>query len=366
MIFTSAARREFAQAAAGISVALLAILTSTQLIRLLNDAVGGRLAPEAVLTMLGFTALNFMPILLGLTLFMSVLVSMSRSYRDSEMVVWFISGKSLLGWISPVLRFAWPLVVVIALLSTFLTPWANRASAEYTERLGTRNDASQLAPGAFKESATGDRVFFVENYNENSQQVRNIFVTSTLNGKTGVIFAAHGHQEDNEDGRFMVLEKGRRYEVEPGSAEFKMMNFETYAVFLQDATAKPIEAIPNRLSFTELLAANTGPARAEILWRISQPVSAVILALLAIPLSFINPRAGRSMNMVLAILIYAIYNNLITICQAWVAQGKLSFLLGMLAPHAVMLVPLFGMIYLRLTASNPPFWHRWKRPKASG
>jgi lipopolysaccharide export system permease protein len=360
MIFTSAARREFAQAASGISVALLAILTSTQLIRLLNDAVGGRLAPEAVLTMLGFTALNFMPILLGLTLFMSVLVTMSRSYRDSEMVVWFISGQSLLSWVSPVLRFAWPLIIAIALLSTYLTPWANRSSAEYTERLGTRNDASQLAPGAFKESQTGGRVFFVENYNENTQEVRNVFVTNTVNGKTGVMFASRGHQEDNADGRFMVMEKGLRYEVEPGYAELKFMNFDAYSVFLQDTLAKPVEAIPNRLPFEDLISANTARSNAEILWRISQPISALILVLMAIPLSFINPRAGRSMNLVLAILIYAIYNNLITVCQAWVSQGKLSFTVGCLAPHAVMLVPLIGMTYWRMTSSKPVFWRRWR------
>lgn len=358
MIFASAARREFAQAAAGISVALLAILTSTQLIRLLNDAVGGRLAPEAVLTMLGFTALNFMPILLGLTLFMSVLVTMSRSYRDSEMVVWFISGKSLLGWISPILRFSWPLILAIALLSVFLTPWANLTSAEYTERLGRRNDASQLAPGAFKESETGGRMFFVENYNEATQQIRNIFVTSTLNGKTGVVYASKGHQEDNQDGRFMVLEQGRRYEVEPGSAEFKVMDFTSYAVYLEEGLAKPVEAIPNRLSLWALVQLNTPPAHAEILWRFSQPVSALVLALLAIPLSFINPRAGRSMNLVLAILIYAIYNNLITVSQAWVAQNKISFLQGMLAPHLIMLVPLIGLLYHRVSASRPPFWRR--------
>ena len=87
MIFERAARREFAQAAAGISVVLLAILTSTQLIRLLNDAAGGRIAPEAVLALLGFSALNFLPILLSLTLFVAVLLSLSRAYRDSEMAV---------------------------------------------------------------------------------------------------------------------------------------------------------------------------------------------------------------------------------------------------------------------------------------
>ena len=95
MIFERAARREFAQAAAGISVALLAILTSTNLIRLLKEAAGGRIAPEAVASLLGFAALNFMPVLLSLTLFVAVLLSLSRVYRDSEMVVWFAAGVPL-------------------------------------------------------------------------------------------------------------------------------------------------------------------------------------------------------------------------------------------------------------------------------
>ena len=101
MIFERAARREFAQAAAGISVALLAILTSTNLIRLLKEAAGGRIAPEAVASLLGFAALNFMPVLLSLTLFVAVLLSLSRMYRDSEMVVWFSSGLALTGWARP-------------------------------------------------------------------------------------------------------------------------------------------------------------------------------------------------------------------------------------------------------------------------
>jgi lipopolysaccharide export system permease protein len=139
MIFERAARREFAQAAAGISVALLAILTSTNLIRLLKEAAGGRIAPEAVASLLGFAALNFMPVLLSLTLFVAVLLSLSRMYRDSEMVVWFSSGLALTGWARPVLRFAAPIIVAIALLSGFLAPWANSSSAEYRERLSARS-----------------------------------------------------------------------------------------------------------------------------------------------------------------------------------------------------------------------------------
>lgn len=360
MIFERAARREFVHAAVGISVALLAILTSTQLIRLLNDAAGGRIAPEAVLALLGFAALNFMPVLLSLTLFVSILLSLSRAYRDSEMVVWFSSGLPLTAWIRPVLKFALPLVLAIGALSAALSPWANYKSAEYKERLATRNDTSQVTPGAFREAKKGERVVFVEAMADDASKVRNVFVTSMQQGKLGVVMAATGHQESMPNGdRFMVLENGRRYEVEPGTPEFKIMEFERYGFRTEDAEAKPAERSPNRLPLWELIADDSRSARGELVWRIGVPVSALILALLAIPLSFVNPRAGRSANMLIAILIYAIYSNLLSMSQAWVAQGKLPFWVGVWLMHALMLLPLALLFYRRTVLRMP-----WQRRRA--
>jgi lipopolysaccharide export system permease protein len=349
MIFASAARREFAHTAAGISVALLAVLTSTQLIRLLNDAVGGRIAPEAVLALLGFAALNFMPVLLALTLFVAVLLCLSRSYRDSEMVVWFVSGQPLTAWIRPVLVFSAPIVLAIAFLSTFLSPWANLKSAEYRDRLSARSEASQVAPGAFRETSSGQRVVFVENQANGADAVNNVFVSASLQGKMGVVIAASGHAEQAANGdHFMVLEKGRRYEVEPGQVDFRIMEFDRYAIRVQDAALRDANDVPSRMSLPQLLADHDDGALGELLWRISMPVSALILALLAIPLSFVNPRGGRSGGMLLAILIYAIYNNLISVSQAWVAQGKLSFGVAVWLVHVVMLLPIGLFFYRRL------------------
>lgn len=357
MIFDRAIRREFVHAAAGISVALLAILTSTQLIRLLNDAAGGRVAPEAVLVLLGFAALNFMPVLLSLTLFVAVLVSLSRAYRDSEMAVWFSSGQPLTAWIRPVLKFSLPVVLAIALLSTFLSPWANYKTAEYRQRLSARNDASQVSPGAFREANRGERVVFVEAVADDASQVRNVFVASMLEGKLGVVMAAAGHQEYAPNGdRFMVLENGRRYEVEPGTPEFKIMEFQRYAFRTEDAQAKPTDKVPNRMFLWDLMADGSRQSRGELLWRVGMPISALILALLAIPLSFVNPRAGRSANMLIAILLYAIYSNLISVSQAWVAQGKLSFWVGLWAAHGLMLIPLAALFYRRMVILMP--WQR--------
>lgn len=357
MIFERAVRREFAQAAAGISVALLAILTSTQLIRLLKDAAGGTIAPEAVLSLLGFAALNFMPILLSLTLFVSILLSLSRAYRDSEMVVWFSCGQPLTAWTRPVLRFALPIVVAIAVLSGFLSPWANYNTAEYKQQLSARSDVSQVSPGAFREAKKGQRIFFVEALADDASQVGNVFVASMQDGKLGVVMSNSGHQEFAENGdRFVVLENGRRYEVEPGSPEFKVMEFERYKVRTEDGEAKPSERLPNRMPITELVLDDSNSARGELLWRIGMPVSALILALLAIPLSYVNPRAGRSANMLIAILIYAIYSNLISVSQAWVAQGKLSFWIGVWVVHALMLLPLAWLFYRRIAVRMP--WQR--------
>jgi lipopolysaccharide export system permease protein len=357
MIFERATRREFAQAAAGIGVVLLAILTSTQLIRLLKDAAGGHIAPEAVASLLGFAALNFMPVLLSLTLFVSVLMSLSRAYRDSEMVVWFSSGQPLTAWIRPVLKFALPIVFAIALLSGFLSPWANYSTADYKQKLSARSELSQVSPGTFREVKKGQRVFFVEALSEDASRVGNVFVATVQEGKLGVVMSDSGHQEVAENGdRFVVLENGRRYEVEPGSPAFKIMEFEQYHVRSEDGVAKPAERSPNRLPIHELVMDNSNQARGELLWRIGMPISALVLALLAIPLSFVNPRAGRSANMLIAILIYVIYSNFISVSQAWVAQGKLSFWIGVWAVHVLMLCPLLILFYRRIAIRMP--WQR--------
>src|SRR5574343_1599494 len=144
------------------------------------------------------------------------------------------------------------------------------------------------------------------------------------------------------------MEAGRRYELEPGAPEWRVMDFEHYAVRTEDSAGDPAEQLPNRMSLIELLAEDSNAARGELVWRIGMPVSALLLSLLAIPLSYVNPRAGRSANMLMAILIYAIYSNLMSASQAWVAQGKPSFWVGACAVHLLMLLPLVILFHHRM------------------
>ena len=350
MIFQRATRREFTQAAAGVFVALFAILVTTQLIRLLGEAAQGAIVPEAVVALLGFSAINYTPTLLSLSSFVAILLTLSRCYRDSEMVVWFASGVSLGAWIRPVLVFMFPLVIAIGGLALFVSPWAQTQSAEYRGALNTRKDAGQTTPGTFQESSAGNRVIFVEAVADDESYVKNVFVSSVQNGRVGVTMAATGHQEYTESGdRFIVLENGRRYEVEPGLAEFRILEYGKYAIRVEAKDSRGIEVKPSNMPLQDLLRDGQRASKAELLWRFSAPISAIILALLAIPLSFVNPRAGRSANMLLALFAYLLYNNLVTISQAWVASGKLSFAAGMAGVHLLML-GLLPLLFFRRIA----------------
>ncbi|MCM8595816.1 LPS export ABC transporter permease LptF [Accumulibacter sp.] len=353
MIFQRAVRREFSQSAAGVFAALFAIMTTTQLIRLLNDAVRGYVQPEAVAALLGFAALNYVPHLLSISLFVAILLSLSRAYRDSEMVVWFSCGVPLTAWVRPVMNFSLPLVATIAALAFFVSPWALSQSAEYRDKLSARKDASQVSPGTFQESAAGDRVIFVEAVADDTSYVRNVFVSDTRSDRHSVTMAATGHQEiaDNGD-RFIVLLDGRRYEFVPGTAELRILDYERNAVRIETRESRGIELTPRTMPFFELLAIDLPLHRAELLYRLSLPLSAIVLALLSIPLSFVNPRAGRSANMVFAILVYLVYNNLITINQKWVESGKLSFAGAVLGVHLLMLCLLPILFYRRIAVSS--------------
>jgi lipopolysaccharide export system permease protein len=338
---------------------LLGIIVFTQLIRLLGDSVSGLLAVEGVAALVGFSALNYLPILLSVSLYLSVLLTLTRSYRDSEMVVWFSSGIGLTRWIRPVMGFAVPVVLVIALLSFALAPWAKKKSEEFKNRLDTRDDVTLATPGAFHESKQADRVFFLEHVDTQNNRVGNVFVQSVQNSKEGTMVAKEGLQTTEPNGdRFIVLLNGTRYEGVPGQRDYKIVDFERYAVRVEAADIK--ESRPDYKSATtlELLRNPTPWNMSEFEWRIGLPLSALILVMLAIPLSFVNPRAGRSLNLLIAVIIYMAYNNMMSVATTWVGQGKLSVVMGLWSVHGAMLTILLLLFYKRSAVFS---WRRLLR-----
>lgn len=345
MIFQRSLLREFAATGSATFLVLLAITITTQLIRFLGYAARGNISTDAVLTFLGFASLRYLPILLSLTLFLSVLLTLTRSFRDSEMVVWFTSGRSLTQWIRPVLIYAAPIVLVIATLSLYLSPWSVTKAEQYRRQLESRDDVAAISPGVFKEARGDDRVFFVDKLAANLSTVSNIFIHSREGKEVGTTVARQGYQETAPNGdRFLVLLNGRRYIGPPGSAEYRIIEFEKYSLRIEASEIKEYLPTTRSRATDELFRDASPQARGELTWRLGLPISALVLCLLAIPMSYVNPRAGRSLNMMIAALMYMIYSNLLSISQAWVAQQKIGAIAGMATAHLTVLA-LVGLLF---------------------
>ncbi len=359
MIFTRSLMREFTSLAFAVAVVLLTIATTAVLIKLLAEAASGLLTPDSVIAFLGFSVLNYLPLVLSMTVYFAVLMTLIRCYRDSEMAVWASAGLGLRAWLKPVLYFALPVALLVAALSFYLAPWAQRMSADYQRKLDTRDDVSVISPGIFFESRHADRVIFVDKLSADSSAVNNVFTQSLQNQKLGIVVAQQGTQRSDKDGqRFLVLTNGRRYEGTPGKADYKVIDFGSYSMRIEPRILAPYIP-PAKALPTESLLQNLTPENAsELHWRISLPMSVLLLACAAIPLSYTNPRSGKSWNLIIALLVFFIYYNFINIFQAWTLQEKIPGMVGIWPVHIVMLMVVLGMFAWRSRESMMQLFRR--------
>ncbi|QJD98736.1 LPS export ABC transporter permease LptF [Massilia forsythiae] len=356
MIFQRALQRELASVAGATFTVLFTIFVTWTLISILGKAAGGKVASADVLALIAFSVLNYLPTILILTSFISVIVAVTRSYRDSEMVVWFASGQSLARWVAPVLLFGLPLVLLVGALALYATPWAKMKSAEFVQRFEKREDLKRVAPGQFRESTSANRVFFVEGSTGGSTVVQNVFVNSVEDKGNSIVVAKEGVIEaDGKGGQYLVLKNGRRYLGQPGRADFQSMEFERYRMRVGNQVPVIGADMPtDAMTTAALLALPNQFTRAELLYRISAPIMCVLLMLLAIPLGFVNPRAGSSANLILALLIFFTYSNLTKLFEASVKQGKLGFAVAWWPLHLFALLTVLVLFAWRLNVN-----HRW-------
>ncbi len=350
-IFRRSIRRELSVVTASAAGVLVAIIVVQQMIYWLRRAASGGVEPEAVATVMGFAVLGYLPVLLALSLFIGVLLTLTRSYRDSEMPVWFSSGVSLAAWIWPVLRFGLPMALAIAVLSLFLTPWALQESGEYLRQLRSKDDVSRIAPGSFIESRGANQVFFVDKTSDKENVVNNVFVQYVQSGRQGVLVAEKGYQLIEPAGdKYLVLVNGRRYEGTPGQLDFRIIDFEKQSMLVKRREEKAGDPSTKQKATWALWEQGQPDHLAELHWRVALPIAAIVLALLAIPLSFVNPRSGASWNLFVAILVFFIYYNLLTVFQNWTAQRQIPDWLGLWPVHFAMVVLLAALFARQLGA----------------
>ena len=319
----------------GATVVVLATIVMTMmLIRTLSLASSGSVDPTEVLMVLGYTVLGHAPTILTLSLFIAIVGTLSRMYRDSEMVIWFSAGRGLASFIQPLARFVWPVLLVIALMALFAWPWSHQQAQVLRERFEHRGDLERVTPGQFQESAGGNRVFFIDKDSVGGKTAGEVFIAATEKGKQIVTSARSGRIDTVGNDRFLMLSSGQRLENDIDKGGLKMSEFEEYGLLVSEKTRDiEREMPPPTISTQDLIKARTRPFLGELSWRLGLALAAVNFVLMGLAVSSVNPRMGRNGNMLFSLFTFVLYYNLINLGSSRIASGRSDFWSFMLALH---------------------------------
>ena len=362
MIISRYLKKEVLQTLLAVTMVLLLVFLSNQLVRYLGYAANGKVAPNVLLPLMGFEIPFLLSLLLPLGLYLGIILAYGRMYADSEMRVLHACGLSM----GQLLRMTSGVILFVAVIVTSLSFWTNPWIAGQKDKIITRsmsadNIISNLLPGRFQVSPDGKRVLYVEKISRHKHQAENIFIADQGTTKEGnmtswsVISAASGSQitDKTTQAPFMVARDGNRYQGVPGNNEFKVIQFKNYAVRLPPPPIVSSRHEQESLSMKTLWQERDNAEFAsELQWRISIVLSVLVLGILAIPLSYVAPRRGRYAQMVPAILIYIVYINLLFVARNWVEQSIVPVFIGMWWVHILILFLALGLIYLQINQNR--------------
>lgn len=334
--------RDLLLTALAVSSILLIIFLTSSFSRYLDDAAEGKLAVDVLFKVVTFRMPYLLELILPLGFYLAILLAYGRMYIESEMVVLSACGMSQ--W--QLLRITLVPAAIVAAAVAVFSFWLSPAGALMTEKTlaeqRNRSEFESLQEGRFQAIGQGKIMTYVGNVSDDNQRLEQVFVAQRESDTaSSIVVAKTGEQAFMEEygQRYLILHNGYRYEGRPGTREFKVTQFGEWGRYLPPTTSvAEFEREADAKTTAQLLGANDPESLATLQWRISMPLMVFIATLMAVPLSKTNPRQGRYLKMLPAILIYIFYLAFLINARGAVAEGKLSPALGLWVVHIPFLI----------------------------
>lgn len=352
--------KEVYTALLAVTLVLVLVFLSNQIVHYLSYAAAGKIAASVVLRLISLQLPYLLGLMLPIGLFFGILLALGRLYIDNEMTIMFacgLSGKRLL-------RIIVTIAMVIVIIVAVLTLWVNPLIAAKKDRL-VSTDAPEnsllqtLIPGRFMTSSDGKRVFYVEDVERGQGEATNLFMAEKPDEKAAkqswtVVSAESGYQSTNlnSGSRFIVAENGYRYQGVPGQGDFVIIKFGKYGAKVDQVTPAILHLQEDAKPTWELLSTPNANNTAELQWRISIPIVALVFAFLGVPLSRVRPRQGRYAQLLPAIIICMVYVNLLFMARAWVERLLIPSWVGLWWVHGIFIVLAYVLYQRRHGASR--------------
>ncbi len=335
MIIDRYLRREISVPFLAVSVVLSAIFVTYSLTRFLIDANAGLLRPPEVLQLTFLKSLISLEVLLPLSLYLAVLIGLGRLHSDSEIYAMRTGGISEMRALRPIVGMAILLAILIGLFSLFVRPWAYGASYAIKARAEASTEVDRIRPARFYSFEESGRTVFIKAVSAEGNELSEVFIRTRKNRDLQVITAATGQliYYARPEHHKLTLHNAIVYkQVVEGPDVFAQLG--AFSIWIPAGEPDPVGYKTKSSSTFDLQSSENKVDLAEFQWRLSTPISALLLALLAIPLSRSKPRQGRYARMLAALVIYAVYFNLLDVGRTWVEMGtamSIWWVPGMLA-----------------------------------
>ncbi len=338
--------REIATAWLGVTMVLLLILLTNQFARVLGDVAKGKLPKDAAFDVIGLSAVQYLTILVPIGLFLAVMLALGRLYRDSELPAMMACRVGPSGIYRPLSWLMLPLVLGVAWLSIEGGPLAMTNVDRIGAEARRQADLASIEPGQFTVLGPDSAVVYGQGVTPQGQMEKVFMQRQVDDGFIEVVISEIGEmvESDDPDVRLLVLRDGRRYEGVPGTTEFRVIEFVEHGVPYRLPSLKTSEPRPRAMAFLDLMRSDEPEHIAEFQWRLGIPLSTIILAILAVPLSKSRPRAGRYGRLTIGLLVFIIYLNMMSAAKAWIEQSTISPALGMWWVHGGMLLFALGLL----------------------
>lgn len=329
-----------------VTIGLMVIFISNQLIRFLGMSANGKLAGDVVLMIVALQTPILLALLLPLGLYLGLLIAYGRLYADNEMTILFASGVSRGQLLLISLKMAVWVAILVAIFMLWVNPHIMASRDQIMAEAGKSAIIRNIMPGRFREAPGGRAVFYIKSISRDRDEAKDVFVVrqqkkNAHEEQWEMVSAQSAMQStDPKTGEaFVVINNGRRYVGNPGEPQFRIEKFKQYKFRIKQDKPAAASRDANGMSTTELfkIAHKNPEAAAELEWRLSLPLSVFLLTLLAVPLSRVNPRQGKFAKLVPAVMIYVVYANMMFVGRAWVEDGKIPIWLGVWWIHLVLL-----------------------------
>ena len=330
--------REVVQTWLAVTGVLVAILLSNQLSRVLGQAADNQYGRHVVFDLIALGAVMNLSVIVPVGLLLAVVLTLGRLYHDSEMAALQACGFAPARLLAPLFVFAATIAVGLAWLSFFQVPRADSQVQSLRRSAIKEAQFGQLDAGRFRSFSGGDAVFYAERVDADGV-LHNVFVRHESGGRIELALADTAtYSKAAANGmHFVTLFNGRRYEGTPGISEFRVIEFREHGIPI----STPADVIgpldPDTKPTRELWGTGAASDVAQLQFRASSPLMALVLTLVAVPLSRLRPRQGRYGRVGFAIVVYFVYSNLLSAAKVWVEKGDLPPAIGVWWVHVAVL-----------------------------